>query len=42
MTDWAAAQREDPELDAALKWLAGQKRDDLKDILVEHMTKEEG
>ena len=27
VTNWAAAQREDPKLDAVLHWLRGQKED---------------
>ena len=32
----------DPELDAAFRWLAGQMRNDLKDLLAKHATEEEG
>ena len=42
VTDWAAAQREDPELDAVLCWLEAKKKTDLRTLLVEHVSSEEG
>ena len=40
--DWAKAQREDPALSAVLDWLKAQKMTDLKALLVEHISSEEG
>ena len=34
VTDWAKAQKEDPELDAVLQWLGSRKKADLKTLLV--------
>ena len=42
VTDWAKAQREDPMLSAVLDWLKAQKKTDLKALLVEHTSSEEG
>ena len=42
VTDWAAAQREDPELDAVLHWLEDMKKTDLRTLLREHASSEEG
>ena len=42
MADWAAAQREDPVLDAVLNWLEAQKKTDLRTLLGEHASSEEG
>ena len=42
MTDWAKAQREDPVLNAVLNWLEAQKKTDLKTLLGEHASSEEG
>ena len=42
VTNWAAAQREDPELDAVLHWLEAKKKIDLRTLLVEHASSEEG
>ena len=42
VTDWAAAKKEDPELDAVLKWLESKKKTDLRTLLGEHATSEEG
>ena len=33
VTDWAAAQKEDPELDAVLQWLESKKKTDLRTLL---------
>ena len=42
VTDWAEAQREDPMLSTDLDWLKAQKKTDLKALLVEHASSEEG
>ena len=42
MTNWATAQREDPVLNAVLSWLEAQKKTDLKTLLGEHTSSEEG
>ena len=42
VTDWATAQREDPKLDAILHWLEAKKKTDLKTLLGEHASSEEG
>ena len=42
VTDLAAAQREDPELDAVLQWLEARKKTDLRTLLREHASSEEG
>ena len=42
VTDWAAAQREDPMLSAVLDWLKAQKKTDLKALLAEHASSKEG
>ena len=42
ITDWAEAQREDPVLGAVLDWLEAQKKTDLKTLLEEHASSEEG
>ena len=42
VTDWAAAQKEDPELDAVLQWLGSRKRADLRMLLGECITSKEG
>ena len=42
VTDWAEAQREDPVLSAVLDWLEVQKRIDLRTLLAEHASSEEG
>ena len=36
ITNWAAAQREDPELDAVLHWLEAKMKTDLRTLLGEH------
>ena len=41
-TNWAAAQREDLELDAVLHWLEAKKKIDLRTLLGEHASSEEG
>ena len=42
VTNWAAAQREDPKLDAVLHWLEAKKKTDLRTLLGEHASSEEG
>ena len=42
VTDWAEAQREDPMLSTVLDWLKAQKKTDLKALLAEHTSSEEG
>ena len=42
VTDWAEAQREDPLLSTVLDWLKAQKQTDLKVLLAEHTSIEEG
>ena len=42
VTNLAAAQREDPELDAVLCWLEAKKKIDLRTLLGEHASSEEG
>ena len=42
VTDWAEAQTGDSTLSAVLKWLKAQKKTDLKALLAEHTSSEEG
>ena len=42
VTDWTEAQREDPTLGAVLDWLGAQKKTDLKALLANHASSEEG
>ena len=42
VTNWATAQKEDPELDAVLQWLEAKKKTDLRTLLGEHTSSEEG
>ena len=42
VTDWAKAQKEDPELDAVLQWLGSRKKADLRTLLGECIKREEG
>ena len=42
VTDWAAAQKEDPKLDAVLQWLESKKKTNLRTLLREHTSSEEG
>ena len=41
VTNWVAAQREDPKLDAVLHWLEAKKTD-LRTLLGKHASSEEG
>ena len=42
VTDWVAAQNEDPILSAVLDWLKAQKKTDLKALLAENTSSEGG
>ena len=42
VTNWAAAHKEDPVLDAVLHWLEAKKKTDLRTLLGEHASSEEG
>ena len=42
VTNWAVAQKEDPELDAVLQWLGSRKKADLRTLLGECIMSEEG
>ena len=42
VTDWAEAQREDPVLSAVLNQLEAHKKTELKTLLAEHASGEEG
>ena len=42
VTDWAVAQKEDPELNAVLQWLESKKKADLRTLLGECIMGEEG
>ena len=42
VSDWAEAQREDPVLSTVLDWLGAQKKTDLKTLLGENASSEEG
>ena len=42
ITNWATAQKKDPELDAVLHWLEAKKKIDLRTLLGEHPSSEEG
>ena len=42
VTDWVAAQKEDPELHAVLQWFESKKKTDLRTLLREHASSEEG
>ena len=42
VTDWAVAQKEDPELNAVLQWLGSRKKADLRTLLGECIMSEEG
>ena len=42
MTDWAAALKEDPVLNAVLNWLGAQKKTNLRTLLGEHASSKEG
>ena len=42
VTNWATAQKEDPELEEVLQWLESKKKTDLRTLLGEHVSREEG
>ena len=42
VTDWVKAQREDQMLTTVLDWLKAQKQTDLKGLLAEHASSDEG
>ena len=42
VTDWAVAQKGDPELDAVQQWLESKKKTDLRTVLGECIMSEEG
>ena len=42
VTNWATAQKEDPELDVVLQWLGSKKKTNLRILLGEHVSSEEG
>ena len=42
VTNWATAQKEDPELNAVLHWLETKKKADLKTLLRECIMSEDG
>ena len=42
VTNWATAQKEDPELNAVLHWLEAKKKTDLRTLLGEHASSEKG
>ena len=42
VTNWATAQNEDPELDVVLQRLESKKKTDLRTLLGEHVSSEEG
>ena len=42
VTDWAAVQKEYPKLDVVLQWLESKKKTDLRTLLREHASSEEG
>ena len=42
VTDWAVAQKEDPELDTVLQWLGSRKKADLRTLLGECIMSKEG
>ena len=42
VTNWAAAQKEDPKLDAVLQWLESKKKTDLRMLLRECIMSKEG
>ena len=42
VTNWVAAQEEDPELHTVLQWLESKKKTDLRTLLREHTSSEKG
>ena len=41
VTNWAVAHKEDPKLDAVLRWLESEKKTDLRTLPGEYITSEE-
>ena len=42
VTNWSTAQKEDPQLNAVLQWLESKKKTDLRTLLGQHTSSEEG
>ena len=42
VTNWAMAKKKDPKLDAVLQWLESKKKTDLRTLLGEYVSSEEG
>ena len=42
VTNWATAQKEETKLDMVLQWLGSKKKTDLRTLLGEYMSSEEG
>ena len=42
VTNWVRAQKEDPVLNAVLNWLGVKKKNDLRTLLGEYASSEEG
>ena len=42
VTNWVAAQKEDPELHTVLQWQEFKKKTDLRTLLWEHTSREVG
>ena len=42
VTNWATVQKEDPEIEAVLQWLESKKKTNLRTLLGEHVSSEEG
>ena len=42
VTNWATAPKEDPELEVVLQWLESKKKTNLRTLLGEHVSSEEG
>ena len=42
VTNWAAAQKEDPELEVVLQWLESKKKTDLRTLLGEQASSKDG
>ena len=42
ITNWAAVEKEDPDLNAVLNWLGAQKKTNLMTLLGEHASSKEG
>ena len=42
VTNWVAAQKEDPELHTVLQWLESKMKTDLRTLIGEHALSKEG